>query len=245
MSGERDPFEAFKEACMDALSKLPDVTAARLKVAYRLLRHGNRNWFRKEQRFLTWPSRATLAEAHGTGGGCGEGLLVVYSAALEVQSGTANNKQFSRRWTGPPPLKREQRPWDRTAHSGNRLGYGAVLIPTQSSGKLSIVCALVGIDRLRRLAVTSARVTQSFGWRIGQTSSRSGDVNRQKRRAKAKLRKRFDRDYAIRRAYEFIGLSDDPTLVGGELILPTGQRLYTHATDARTVTGRSPARGRA
>jgi len=57
MSGERDPFEAFKEACMDALSKLPDVTAARLKVAYRLLRHGNRNWFRKNQRFLTLPSR--------------------------------------------------------------------------------------------------------------------------------------------------------------------------------------------
>ena len=53
----------------------------------------------------------------------------MYSAALEVQSGTANNKQFSRRWAGPPPLKQEQRPRDRTAHSGNRLGYGAVLIP--------------------------------------------------------------------------------------------------------------------
>jgi hypothetical protein len=62
MSGERDAFEVFKEACMDALCKLPDVTAARLKVAYRLLRHGNRKYFQKERRFLTWPSRATLID---------------------------------------------------------------------------------------------------------------------------------------------------------------------------------------
>jgi hypothetical protein len=105
--------------------------------------------------------------------------------------------------------------------------------------------ALAGVDRLYRLAATSAGVTHSFGWRIGQISSGSGDVNRQKRRTKAKLRKTFDRDYAIRRAYEFIGLSDDPTLVGGTLILPTGQRLYNDATDARTATSRSPARGKA
>ena len=93
--------------------------------------------------------------------------------------------------------------------------------------------------------MTSARVTQFFGRTIGQISSGSGDVNRQKRRAKAKLRKRFDRDYAIRRAYGFIGLSDNSTLAGGEQILPTAQRRYTHAIDTRTVTGRSPARGRA
>jgi hypothetical protein len=169
----------------------------------------------------------------------------VYSAALEVQSGTANNEQFSCRLAGPPLLKQVQRPWDRTVHSGNRLGYDAIIVPLQRSGKLSIVRALVTVDPLRRLAVTSAGVTQSLGWRIRQISSGFGDVNRQKRRAKGKLRRRYGRDYAIRRDHEFIGLSDDPTPVGGELILPTGRYLYTYATDARTFMGRSPARGRA
>jgi hypothetical protein len=58
----RDPFERFKDACMDVLCKLPGITGAQFKIAYRLLRWGNRERFEKERRFFTWPSRERLID---------------------------------------------------------------------------------------------------------------------------------------------------------------------------------------
>ena len=57
----RDPLEAFKETCMQALFKYRPSSAA-IAVAYVLLCGGNRDRFRVEDRFITWPSHRRLME---------------------------------------------------------------------------------------------------------------------------------------------------------------------------------------
>ena len=71
-------------------------------------------------------------------------------------------------------------------------------------------------------------------------------MNRTARRAAAaEERKQSERDDLIKLAHAALAASDDPTVTGGTLILPTGEVVFISADDARALTGHGPARGRA
>jgi len=84
-------------------------------------------------------------------------------AASAAASDPALNRQFSRRWTGPPQ-KRERRPWDRTANSGNHNNNAAVSATAAAAVQRALIVAArraAQLDRTADLLLALGRHSQA------------------------------------------------------------------------------------